>query len=127
MKQYEKVNMNFDGTPNIHHPLAFASSLADNETYNLKEMLAQSDVADFVNAMIEEINAHESNDHWKLVPRSTIGDAKTILSVWSFKRKRYPDGKINKHKARLCAHGGMQQWGVNYWETYALVVNWISV
>ena len=34
---------------------------------------------------------------------------------------------INKHKARLCAHGGMQQWGVNYWETYAPVVNWISV
>ena len=34
---------------------------------------------------------------------------------------------MNKHKARLCAHGGMQQWGVNYWNTYAPVVNWISV
>ncbi len=33
-----------------------------------------------------------------------------------------------KHKARLCAHGGMQKkWGVNYWETYSPVVNWISV
>jgi len=45
----------------------------------------------------------------------------------SFKRKRFPDGQLNKHKARLCAHGGQQQWGVNYWETYAPVVNWISV
>ncbi len=61
------------------------------------------------------------------MPRSTIGDHKTILSIWSFKRKRYPSGLINKWKARLCAHGGMQQWGVNYWETYAPVVNWISV
>jgi hypothetical protein len=55
-------------------------------------------------------------------------EMKTIMSIWSFKRKRLPDGTLNKHKARLCAHGGMQQpLGVNYWETYAPVVNWISV
>ena len=52
---------------------------------------------------------------------------KTILAIWSFKRKRFPDGRVNKHKARLCAHGGMQTWGVNYWETYSPVVNWLSV
>ncbi len=28
---------------------------------------------------------------------------------------------------RLCAHGGMQTWGQNYWETYAPVVNWASI
>ena len=39
----------------------------------------------------------------------------------------FPDGSINKYKARLCAHGGMQQRGVDYWETYAPVVNWLSV
>ena len=38
-----------------------------------------------------------------------------------------PDGTISRYKARLCAHGGMQQWGVDYWETYAPVVNWTSV
>ena len=54
-------------------------------------------------------------------------NTKTIMSIWSFKRKRYPDGTLNKHKARLCAHGGMQTWGTNYWETYAPVVNWASV
>ena len=52
---------------------------------------------------------------------------KTIMSIWSFKRKRFPDGRIMKHKARLCAHGGMQKWGIDYWETYSPVVNWISV
>jgi len=36
-------------------------------------------------------------------------------------------GHSNKPKARLCAHGGMQTWGQNYWETYAPVVNWASV
>ena len=27
----------------------------------------------------------------------------------------------------MCAHGGQHQWGINYWETYAPVVNWVSV
>ena len=53
--------------------------------------------------------------------------AKTILAIWSFKRKRYPDGRIQKYKARICAHGGMQTWGENYWETYTPVVTWLSV
>ena len=32
-----------------------------------------------------------------------------------------------RHKSRLCAHQGMQQWGVNYWGNYVTVVNRISV
>jgi hypothetical protein len=54
-------------------------------------------------------------------------DTKTIMSIWSSKQKRFPDGTLNKHKARLCAHGGMQPWRTNYWETYAQVLNWASV
>ena len=27
----------------------------------------------------------------------------------------------------MCAHGGHHQWGINYWGTYAPVVNWVSV
>ena len=53
--------------------------------------------------------------------------AKTIMAIWSFKRKRYPDGSLNKHKARLCAHGGQKTWGKDYWDTYAPVVTWASV
>ena len=52
---------------------------------------------------------------------------KTVLVIWSFKRKRYPDGRIHKYKARVCAHGGIQTWGDNYWETYAPIVTWLSV
>ena len=52
---------------------------------------------------------------------------KTIQAIWSFKCKRYPDGTLNKHKAQLCVHGGMQQWGVSYWEAYSPVVNMLIV
>ena len=58
--------------------------------------------------------------------RNTIGNIKTVRSVWSFKRKHRPDGSLLKHKARICVHGGMQTYGENYWDTYAPVVNWIS-
>ena len=35
-------------------------------------------------------------------------------------------GGSSTHKSRPCAHRGMQQRGVNYWETYFPVVNWMS-
>ena len=49
------------------------------------------------------------------------------MAIRYFKKKQYPDGTLKKHKARLCTHEGQQQWGINYWETYAPVVNWVSV
>ena len=49
------------------------------------------------------------------------------MSIWYFKRKRSPYGSLIKHKARLCTHVSMHQWGVHYWDTYSPVVNWMSV
>ena len=36
-------------------------------------------------------------------------------------------GKATKYKARICAHGGMQEKGINYWEKYAPVLQWMSI
>ena len=49
------------------------------------------------------------------------------MDIWSFKQKLYPDGCLNKHKTRLCFHGGQQTWGKYYWDNYAPVVTWASV
>ena len=90
--------------------------------------MRETDYHEFVKAMVKEVDDHESRNHWTVMQCCNMpSDTKTIMSIWSFKRKRYPDGMLNKHKARLCAHGGMQTWGQNYWETYAPVVNWASV
>ena len=44
------------------------------------------------------------------------------------KRKRRIDTReIYKWKARLNIHGGKQEYGVHYWETYAPVVQWTSI
>jgi hypothetical protein len=78
--------------------------------------------------MVHEVNDHETRNHWTLTKQCDLPPGtKTILSIWSFKREGYPDRTLNKHKARLCAHGGMQTWGQNYWDSCAPVVNWASV
>ena len=50
------------------------------------------------------------------------------MAIWSFRRKRDNIiGKVKKNKSRICAHGGMQEKGINQREKYAQVVQWMSV
>ena len=82
----------------------------------------------FGEAMEKENADHEAGNHWSVVNRDTLlQKTRPIKAIWSFKRKQKPDGALLKHKARLCAHGGIQIWGDSYWETYSPVVNMLSV
>ena len=111
---FHSANQNFDSTLNALHPMALLAEKENNKLYTFGQMLKQPDDADFIHAMIKEADDHESRDQWDVVPRwEKPPDVKAILAIWAFKRKRFPDGRINKHKARLCAHGGMQKYGVN--------------
>ena len=63
-------------------------------------------------------------DCWEYVPNP----GKNVLpSTWAFKIKRYPDGRVKKFKARFCARGDQQQEGIDYFETWAPVVQWSTV
>ena len=83
-------------------------------------MLLQPDKYDFILATNKEVEAHQDRSHWTLTKNSEVknnhknkdGKIKTILSIWYFKRKRFSDGILMKHKYRLCAHKRVQQWGV---------------
>ena len=77
--------------------------------------------------MIKEIGAHEIYKHWTMFRIIELNGNKTIMSIWSFKRKIVPYGGLIKHNSCMCSHIFMQQWGVNYWENYFPVVNWMSV
>ena len=124
---FHRVNSHFDCTLNVLSTFAFASS-KNNDTYTFKEMMQQDDRGQFMNVMVKEVDDHVERNYWNMMLRSQMSkDMKTILAIWLFKRKRLADGTITKWKARLCCHGGMQQWGMNYWETYVPVVCWASV
>ena len=81
-------------------------------------MIKQKDSADFIHTMIKEADDHEKRKHWEVVHSwDKHPGVKTFLAICSFRGKRFPDGRMNKHREQLCVHGVMQQYGVNYWET----------
>ena len=110
-------------------PIAFAANGSDPDTLSFKEAMKADDSKEFLKAMLKEADAHTSHDHWEVWLKSKVPSWQDILpSVWAFKRKRRIDTRrIYKYKARLNIHGGMQKYGVNYWETYSPVVNWFSI
>jgi hypothetical protein len=80
-------------------------------------------------AVIKEVNGHIDNDHWKLIPRTEVPEGTEVVpSVWAMQRKQnLTTGRVTKHKARLNLHGGKQEFGKNYYETYAPVVTWFAI
>jgi hypothetical protein len=55
-----------------------------------------------------------------LVPRPP--GTNIVGSKWIFKTKHHLDGSVEKHKARLVARGFTQRHGIDYDDTFSLVV-----
>jgi hypothetical protein len=83
------------------------------------------DAAGFFKAMEQELDTLIQMKVFTVIDRKPW--MKVISSVWAFKRKRFPDGSIRKLKARLCARGFEQIEGRDYFETFAPVVQWLTV
>ena len=110
-------------------PLAFAANKSDPDTMYMHQVMWQPDKEQFKQAMLDEINAHTENKHCKIIERREVPEGVKVLpSVWAMKRKRrISTGKIYKWKARLNLHGGKQEHGINYWETYAALLAWPTI
>jgi Reverse transcriptase (RNA-dependent DNA polymerase) len=76
-------------------------------------------------AITEELKSLASNGVWTLVKRPD--GANIMSSKWVFKIKRLPSGQISRYKARVVARGFSQQYGVDYYETFAPVVRMESL
>jgi Reverse transcriptase (RNA-dependent DNA polymerase) len=109
-------------------PLAYAA-LADPDVMYLHEALLQPDKAEFLKAMIEEVERQTMNKNWVIIERSKLPrKARVLPCVWAMRRKRrILDGTVYKWKARLKVDGGKQIRGIDYWETYAPVATWMTI
>ena len=118
------INTNFDGTLNEIPHMIFAAGKENNKCFTFKEMLAQPDKKEFLQATLKESTENKARNKWSVILRLLMpANTKPIQAIWLFKRKCFPDGSLNKHKTILCAHGGIQHWGVNYLEMYAPFIN----
>jgi hypothetical protein len=76
-------------------------------------------------AALKEIETLETMDAWEVVDQ--VEGMNVIDSIWAFRLKRYLDGIAKKFKARFCARGDQQLEGIDFFETYAPVVQWTTV
>ena len=91
-------------------PRLLLATDGNNDNLHYGGAMAAPDKKEFIAAMQKEVEALTKDKVWRLEPKKNIpANAKLIRLIWSFKRKRNPQGDLLKHKARLCAHGGMQQ------------------
>ncbi|GKB69432.1 retrovirus-related pol polyprotein from transposon TNT 1-94 [Tanacetum coccineum] len=92
---------------------AFLTSV---EPKNYKDALTQEC---WIEAMQEELNEFEHLEVWELVPRP---DKVMVITLkWIYKVKLYELGGILKNKAHLVALGYLQEEGIDFEESFALV------
>jgi hypothetical protein len=122
----------FDGTvdslvANWLHPLMLQAKSKSNSEDNPDWLKAMNGpfAEEYWEAACIEIETLEKIDAWDVVERTP--EMNVLPSTWAFKCKRYPDGLIKKFKARFCARGDRQIEGVDFFETYAPVVQWTTV
>ncbi|GJY70585.1 ribonuclease H-like domain-containing protein [Tanacetum coccineum] len=70
--------------------------------------------------MYDQYNVLVKNGTWTLVPRPS--DVNLVRSMWLSKHKFHADGTLSRYKARLVSNGSSQQLGVDFDETFSLVV-----
>ena len=97
---------------------------ADAPTHH--QTMSGPDHDGYSDAMGAEIHTlKDKMNAWDIVTRTK--DMHVLPSTWAFRCKRYPDDLIRKLKARFCVRGDRQIEGVDYFETFAPVVQWATV
>jgi hypothetical protein len=121
----------FSDLPVLYTESSIQSFLAvDNkeDTLTQGQMLRAHDRADFIKAQVPELRGLEKMQVFQYCSMTELPPrAKLLSSIWSYRRKRRPTGELLKYKARLCVDGSQQQFGRDFWETYAPVVTWSTV
>ena len=96
-----------------------------DELASFSEALHSPDKDEWMTAMQEEMSSMDKNNVWELVDLSP--GRKTIGNKWVLKVKRKEDGSIDKYKARLLVKGYTQREGIDYEDTFSLVVRFASI
>jgi len=118
----------FDVSPAVHMQTAYESSQsAPHEPVSWVEAMQRPDSerAEWLSAMRAELLAHERNGTWTLVDRP---DGRYVIGCRCVcKLKYHADGRVDRYKARLVAQGFAQIFGLDYHETHAPTLRYVSL
>ena len=123
------INQELDPYSDVYnniHPLLLASKANSADTFTYNQVMNGPDHDGYIDAMDAEVKTLDNQmEDWDVV---TCTDSMYVLpSTWAFRCKRFPDGTVRKLKARFCVRGDRQIVGVDYFETFASVVQWATV
>ena len=71
------------------------------------------------------MSSMDKNNVWELL--NLLPGCKTIGNKWVLKVKRKVDGSIDRFKAHLVAKGYTQQEGIDYEDSFSLMVRFASI
>ena len=112
----------------LENPIAFVATDRQDILYWDQAMKAH-DRDKFIKAVGIKLDGHEKMGNYEPIPINKVPKGtKLIDMVWSMRHKqRIKMQEVYKWKAHLNVHGGQQEHGVHYWDTYAPVVTWQMV
>jgi hypothetical protein len=111
-----------------YHSISFVATPTNEDILTQSQMLKATDSQEFINCLKAEIDGLRKFDVMDIHHTSTLpAKAKLLSSIWSYRRKRLPNGVLLKHKSHICVNGKEQAFGRDYWETYAPVASWAMI
>jgi hypothetical protein len=108
------------------HPMLLGAKANSEDNPTWEEAMNRPNRKGYWEACEKKLNTFDSDKNaWDVVDHQPWMNV--LPSTWAFKCKRFPSGDIRKLKARFCVRGDRQVEGGNYFDTFALVVNWTTV
>ena len=103
--KFQKLSYNLNsGTILDEMPISLPIRAGEKDDLTWAEARVSGEFELSKKAVHEEIASLEKKGSWVVVKRSSV-KSNILPSTWALKRKRYPDGRIRKYKARFCVRG----------------------
>jgi hypothetical protein len=129
----QKHNEDFD--PGINDmflnnldPAFYAMKMQDPNVLTHAQMKRQVDGEKIVETQRPQIDGLMDIITFEFIPKINLPPRTRYLDlIWTYRRKRRPDGSLKKYKARLCVNGSREIQGIDYTESFAPVVQWRTI
>jgi hypothetical protein len=109
-------------------PTFYAMQMQNPDVLTHAQMKQQVDANKFIEAQRPEIKGLMDINTFESIPKINLPPRTRYLDlIWTYRRKRRPDGSLNKYKAHLCVNGSRQIQGIDYTESFAPVVQWSTI
>jgi hypothetical protein len=107
------------------HPMFLGSKANSEDSPRWEQAMNGPNADGYWKACEKEISIlTDDKDAWDAVVHESWMNI--LPSTWAFKCNCFPDGRVQKLKARFCVRGDRQVEGVDFFLTFAPVVNWTT-